>query len=64
VIAAMLSWRKIPLFDGTGIPEAAVALEEELRAFPPAKPTFRFAVSSQFCISLLNVHFFKFAIDD
>jgi hypothetical protein len=53
MIAAVLSWRKIALLDGAGIPEAAVSLEEELHAFPPAKPTFRFAVSSQFYVSFL-----------
>jgi hypothetical protein len=47
MVAAVLSWRKIALLDGACIPEAAVSLEEELHAFPPAKPTFRFAVSSQ-----------------
>jgi hypothetical protein len=47
MIAAVLSWRKVALFNGACIPEAAVSLEEELNAFPPAKPTFRFAVSSQ-----------------
>jgi hypothetical protein len=36
MIAAVLSRRPIALFDGTGIPEAAVPLEEELHAFPTA----------------------------
>jgi len=51
MIAAVLSGREIAFFDGTGIPEATVSLEEELSALPPAQPTFRFAVSSQFLFS-------------
>jgi hypothetical protein len=30
MITAVLSWRKIALLNGAGIPEAAVSLEEEL----------------------------------
>jgi hypothetical protein len=57
MVAAMLSRRVIALFDCTGIPEAAVSLQEELHAFPPAKPTFRFAVSSQFGSPLVFLQF-------
>jgi hypothetical protein len=58
MVTAVLSWRKVALLDGAGIPEAAVSLEEELYAFPPAKPTFCFAVSSQFLISFLySIHY-------
>jgi hypothetical protein len=48
MVTAMLSWRIIAFFDCTGIPEATVPLQEELYPFPAAKPTFRFAISSQF----------------
>jgi hypothetical protein len=53
MVAAMLSRGEIALFNCTGIPEAAVSLQEELCSFPPAKPTFRFAVSSQFFSPLI-----------
>jgi hypothetical protein len=63
MVAAMLSRGDIALFDCTGIPEAAVSLQEELCSFPPAKPTFRFAVSSQFLISFVY-QYIKLTIDD
>jgi len=68
MVAAMLARREVAFLDCTGIPEAAVSLQEELHAFPPAKPTFRFAVSSQFLISffvsIYQIDDLRFAIDE
>ena len=47
MVTAVLSGRQIAFFDGAGILEAAVSLEEELHAFAPAKPAFCIPVSSQ-----------------
>jgi hypothetical protein len=51
MITTMLPWGKISLLDSTRISEAAVSFQEELHSLPPAKPAFRFAVSSQLMIS-------------
>jgi hypothetical protein len=60
MIAPMLSRREIPLLNGTGIPEAAVALKEELRSFPAAKPAFRVAVSGQFVAPFPMIPFIQY----